>query len=121
MCYYYFVCEYFKIGTVIRFDAVYFICDGILKILFFFSSLGPFLHFTKYIYIYCVLSAALFKRVRCGAIFFYVYLFVIYFMLFLFFFIMIVRTWLRPYIPLFLGVTSCIWGVAILVYHQFYA
>ncbi|CAH2269995.1 jg6469 [Pararge aegeria aegeria] len=30
------------------------------------------------------------------------------------------RWWLRPYIPLFLGVTSCIWGVAILVYHQLY-
>ncbi|XP_063835291.1 serine/threonine-protein kinase MRCK alpha [Ostrinia nubilalis] len=30
------------------------------------------------------------------------------------------RAWLRPYIPLFIGVTSCLWGVAILVYHQIY-
>lgn len=35
-------------------------------------------------------------------------------------FVMPVRSWLRPYIPLFIGVTSCIWGVAILVYHQMY-
>ncbi|PZC73907.1 hypothetical protein B5X24_HaOG208675 [Helicoverpa armigera] len=30
------------------------------------------------------------------------------------------RIWLRSNIPLFLGVTSCIWGVAILVYHHIY-
>ncbi|CAG9789988.1 unnamed protein product [Diatraea saccharalis] len=28
--------------------------------------------------------------------------------------------WSSPYMPLFIGVTSCLWGVAILVYHQIY-
>lgn len=35
-------------------------------------------------------------------------------------FFMLVGTWLRRNMPLFIGVTSCIWGVAILVYHQIY-
>lgn len=34
--------------------------------------------------------------------------------------VMLVRSWLKPYIPLFIGVTSCIWGMAILVYHHLY-
>lgn len=32
----------------------------------------------------------------------------------------LVRVWMRRYLPLFVGFTSCLCGVAMLVYHQFY-
>lgn len=45
---------------------------------------------------------------RCAIVFFLILI------------LMAVRSWLKPYIPFFIGVTSCLWGVAILVYHQIY-
>lgn len=66
-----------------------------------------------------VLSVA-FIQTAFDAFYFYFVFFFLFLFCFCIVFVMPVRSWLRPYIPLFIGVTSCIWGVAILVYHQMY-